>query len=76
MAGLFGSADVQKATPAITALANDAMLTAVVGQTFHGTLAAAAGRPDAEARARERRSPAPRRRSTSSASARRRSTST
>ena len=41
MAGLFGSADVQKATPAITALANDAMLTAVVGQTFHGTLAAA-----------------------------------
>ena len=41
MAGLFGSADVQKATPAITLLANDAMLTAVVGQTFHGTLAAA-----------------------------------
>ena len=41
MAGLFGSADVQKAPPAITALANDAMLTAVVGQTFHGTLAAA-----------------------------------
>ena len=27
--------------PAIRALANDAMLTAVVGQTFHGTLAAA-----------------------------------
>jgi len=41
VAGLFGSADVQKATPAIKALANDAMLTAVVGQTFHGTLAAA-----------------------------------
>jgi hypothetical protein len=41
VAGLFGSADVQKATPAIAALANDAMLTAVVGQTFHGTLAAA-----------------------------------
>ena len=41
VAGLFGSADVQKATPAIRALANDAMLTAVVGQTFHGTLAAA-----------------------------------
>ena len=50
----------QKATPAIAALANDAMLTAVVGQTFHGTLAAAPGRPDAEARARERRSRAPR----------------
>ena len=41
VAGLFGSADVQKATPAIKALANDAMLTAVVGQTFHGTLASA-----------------------------------
>ena len=41
VAGLFGSADVQKATPAIALLANDAMLTAVVGQTFHGTLAAA-----------------------------------
>ena len=42
VANLFGSADVKKATPAITALANDAILTAVVGQTFHGTLAAAA----------------------------------
>jgi LCP family protein required for cell wall assembly len=41
VAGLFGSADVQKATPAIRALANDAMLTTVVGQTFHGTLASA-----------------------------------
>jgi LCP family protein required for cell wall assembly len=41
VAGLFGSADVKKATPAISALANDAMLTTVVGQTFHGTLAAA-----------------------------------
>jgi len=41
VAGLFGSADIQKATPPIAALANDAMLTAVVGQTFHGTLAAA-----------------------------------
>ena len=40
VAGLFGSADIQKANPAIAALANDAMLTAVVGQTFHGTLAA------------------------------------
>jgi len=41
VANLFGSADVQKATPAIRALANDAMLTTVVGQTFHGTLASA-----------------------------------
>jgi LCP family protein required for cell wall assembly len=41
VAGLFGSADVQKATPVIRALANDAMLTTVVGQTFHGTLASA-----------------------------------
>jgi len=41
VANLFGSADVQKATPAIRALASDAMLTAVVGQTFHGTLASA-----------------------------------
>ena len=55
VANLFGSADVQKTTPAIRALANDAMLTAVVGQTFHGTLAVGPGRPDAEARAGERR---------------------
>jgi len=41
VANLFGSADVAKATPAIRALANDAMLTTVVGQTFHGTLASA-----------------------------------
>ena len=41
VANLFGSADVQKTTPAIRELANGAMLTAVVGQTFHGTLAAA-----------------------------------
>jgi LCP family protein required for cell wall assembly len=41
VAGLFGSADVKKATLPIRALANDAMLTTVVGQTFHGTLAAA-----------------------------------
>ncbi len=41
VANLFGSADVEKATPAIRALANDAMLTTVVGQTFHGTLASA-----------------------------------
>ena len=42
VAGLFGSADVLKAPVVITTLANGAMLTAVVGQTFHGTLAAAA----------------------------------
>ncbi len=41
VANLFGSADVTKATPPIRALANDAMLTTVVGQTFHGTLASA-----------------------------------
>ena len=41
VANLFGSADLQKTTPAIRALANDAMLTTVVGQTFHGTLASA-----------------------------------
>jgi len=40
-AALFGSADVKKASPAIRALANGAMLTTVVGQTFHGTLASA-----------------------------------
>jgi len=39
VAGLFGSADVRQATGAIRALANGAMLTTVVGQTFHGTLA-------------------------------------
>ncbi len=41
VAALFGSADVKASSPAITALANGAMLTVVVGQTFHGTLAAA-----------------------------------
>jgi LCP family protein required for cell wall assembly len=41
VANLFGSADIKAATPPIRALANDAMLTAVVGQTFHGTLASA-----------------------------------
>jgi LCP family protein required for cell wall assembly len=41
VANLFGSADVRKTTPAIHDLANGAMLTTVVGQTFHGTLAAA-----------------------------------
>ena len=41
VAALFGSADVKKATVPIRELANGAMLTAVVGQTFHGTLASA-----------------------------------
>jgi LCP family protein required for cell wall assembly len=41
LAGLFGSADVKKVTPRIRALSNDAMLVAVVGQTFHGRLAPA-----------------------------------
>ena len=41
LAGLFGTADAKKMTPAISALANGAMLVTVVGQTFHGRLAAA-----------------------------------
>jgi LCP family protein required for cell wall assembly len=41
LANLFGSADVKKLTPAIRALANDAIVVTVVGQTFHGRLAAA-----------------------------------
>jgi len=41
VANLFGSADVKKSTPAIRDLANGAMLTTVVGQTFHGSLASA-----------------------------------
>ncbi len=41
LANLFGSADVKKLTPAIRSLANDAMVVTVVGQTFHGRLAAA-----------------------------------
>ncbi len=41
IASLFGSADVKRTTPAIRQLSNGAMLTTVVGQTFHGTLAAA-----------------------------------
>ena len=41
LANLFGSADVVKLTPKIRALANDAMLVVVVGQTFHGRLASA-----------------------------------
>ena len=41
MAALFGSADVKRVPPAIRSLANGAMLVTVVGQTFHGRLAAA-----------------------------------
>ena len=41
VASLFGSADIQKMPVPIGELSNGAMLVAVVGQTFHGTLAAA-----------------------------------
>jgi LCP family protein required for cell wall assembly len=41
VANLFGSADVKRVTAPIRRLSNGAMLTAVVGQTFHNTLAAA-----------------------------------
>ena len=41
IANLFGSADTQALTPAVRQLASGAMVTAVVGQTFHGTLASA-----------------------------------
>jgi hypothetical protein len=41
LAALFGSADIKRVTPAIRQLGNDAMLVAVVGQTFHGRLASA-----------------------------------
>jgi LCP family protein required for cell wall assembly len=41
LANLFGSADVKKLTPTVRALANDAMVVTVVGQTFHGRLASA-----------------------------------
>jgi LCP family protein required for cell wall assembly len=41
VADLFGSADVGKLNGAIKQLSNGAMLVTVVGQTFHGTLAAA-----------------------------------
>jgi LCP family protein required for cell wall assembly len=41
LAGLFGSADVKRVTPALRQLGNDALLVAVVGQTFHGRLAPA-----------------------------------
>jgi LCP family protein required for cell wall assembly len=41
LANLFGSADVKRITRPIRQLANGAMLVTVVGQTFHGRLAAA-----------------------------------
>ena len=41
LANLFGSADVAKLTPKIRALSSEAMVTVVLGQTFHGRLAAA-----------------------------------
>jgi LCP family protein required for cell wall assembly len=41
VANLFGSAQVAKLPKDVSALANDAMLTVVVGQTFHGSLASA-----------------------------------
>ena len=41
LANLFGSADVKKLTAPVRALANGAMVVAVVGQTFHGRLGAA-----------------------------------
>ena len=41
VAGLFGTADVKKLSPQIRALGNDAMNVVVLGQTFHGRLAAA-----------------------------------
>ena len=41
VAALFATDDIVKLTPKIEARSNDAMLTIVVGKTFHGTLAAA-----------------------------------
>jgi hypothetical protein len=41
VANLFGTEDVIELTPALGALTNGAMLTIVVGKTFHGTIAAA-----------------------------------
>jgi LCP family protein required for cell wall assembly len=39
VANLFGSAEVKRLPPGVSQLANGAMLTVVVGQTFHGSLA-------------------------------------
>ena len=41
LARLFGDAEVKRVPPLIRALANGALTTVVVGQTFHGTLAPA-----------------------------------
>jgi len=41
VANLFASAEVQRLPAEVSQLANGAMLTVVVGQTFHGTLASA-----------------------------------
>jgi LCP family protein required for cell wall assembly len=41
LSNLFGSAKIVKRGPRIANLAGDAMLTVIVGKTFHGTLAAA-----------------------------------
>ncbi len=41
VANLFGDAEVAQLPPDLVALANGAMLTVVVGQTFHGTIAPA-----------------------------------
>lgn len=41
VANLFGTADVKRSAAAVGPLSNGAMLTAVVGQTFHGNLASA-----------------------------------
>jgi LytR cell envelope-related transcriptional attenuator len=41
VATLFATEDVIAQTPKLAALANGAMLTVIVGQTFHGTIAAA-----------------------------------
>jgi LCP family protein required for cell wall assembly len=41
VANLFGSAEVKRLPKQVSALSNGAMLTVVVGQTFHGSLASA-----------------------------------
>jgi hypothetical protein len=41
LAGLFGTADVKVSPPNVGELSNGAMITVVVGQTFHGRLAKA-----------------------------------
>jgi LCP family protein required for cell wall assembly len=51
VAGLFGSAETKRLPRMISQLSNDAMLTVVVGQTFHETLAPA---PIDQTPARER----------------------